>query len=637
MQPRIHRIHPLIFFLLSFHLSSNAQQNKWDTTSIAAELRKDAYAVKRNEEIVLEVSDLDKMKLHVHCVETVLNEKGKQFLIFALETDKFTSLDDIDIRVFDAAGTLIKKYKDHDIITAATGLESFIDDHKIYFININAGFFPVTVETDYILKSKGTIALPPYQIKRPNEAVEHSRFTARVKRDIGIRYKEKNIHLSPSITKEGNYDVYDWSVSNLPPKRIEEDGPENGSQFPAILLAPNRFELDNKSGSLTTWKDFGYWYNELLFGMDSLSDQRKSFYRDLVRNAADDRGKEIIIYDYLKKNFRYVSIQLGIGGFKPASAEFTDEKKYGDCKALSNYMKAVLNCLNIKSEVALINAGSRAEAVDEDFPCNRFNHMILCIPGEKDSTWLECTSRTTDFGVLGNFTENRNALLITDDEGGILVPTPRSRPSENIMNTYSTVDLQEDGSGKTKTIFKVSGEYKQGMLGLKEEKPDVQRSYLINHLGFKEPGQPIFAENDRDKKMQIVLDQQLAKIPELSTGNKMFLRPSVVFLWNVKMPRAGNRQEDFYFSCPFEKSDTSVIRLPKGYIVDDIPAQVNDSCTYGHFSRKCWYDAKTNEVFTAAKLDLNTYKIPPSDYAVVKKFFDAVLQSNESRLVLRKD
>ena len=73
--------------------------NKWDTTAIAPELRKDAYAVVRNEEIVLEVSDLDKMKLHVHRVETVLNKKGKQFLVFAEETDKFSNLDDIEIKI----------------------------------------------------------------------------------------------------------------------------------------------------------------------------------------------------------------------------------------------------------------------------------------------------------------------------------------------------------------------------------------------------------------------------------------------------------------------------------------------------------------------------------------------------------
>lgn len=636
MQPSIRRIQPLIFLLLNFYQSSYAQQNKWDTTAIAAELRKDAYAIKRTEEIVLEVSDLDKMKLHVHRVETVLNEKGKQFLLFAEGTNKFNSLDEIEIKVFDTRGVLIKKYKEHDLNTAVS-VESFIDDHKIYFLNIDAGSYPVTVETEYSLKFKGTFVFPSYEIMKPNEGVEHSLFTARVKKEVGLRYEEKNIHLNPSITKDGNYDVYEWSVTNLRPMWLEDDGPDNGSQFPAILLAPNRFELDNRPGSLTSWKDFGYWYFELSFGMDSLSDQRKAFYRGLVRNAVDDREKEIMIYNYLKKNFRYVSIQLGIGGFKPASAEATDEQKYGDCKALSNYMMAVLNCLNIKCYVALVNGGPRQEAVDEDFPCNRFNHMIVCIPGANDSTWLECTSRTADFGVLGSFTENRNALLITDNVGGVLVPTPRSKPSENVMKTYSTVDLQEDGSGNTKTIFDVSGEYKQDFLSLKEEKPDVQKSFLINHLGFKDPGQLLFTENNQGKNQQIVLDQQLTKIPDLKTGNKMFLRPSVAYIWNVKMPVAENRRQDFYFASPFEKSDTSVIRLPKGYVVDDMPPPVTDSCKYGLFIYKCWFDARSNEVVSTSRLDLKTCKIPPSDYADVKKFFDAVLQNNEERLVIRKN
>ena len=101
---------------------------------------------------------------------------------------------------------------------------------------------------------------------------------------LGFRYKEKNIRLNPSITKDGNFDVYDWSVSNLPPIQLEDNGPAYGNQFPVILLAPNRFELDNKSGSLTTWKDFGYWYYELSFGMDSLSASAESILSGACQN-----------------------------------------------------------------------------------------------------------------------------------------------------------------------------------------------------------------------------------------------------------------------------------------------------------------------------------------------------------------
>jgi hypothetical protein len=71
-------------------------------------------------------------------------------------------------------------------------------------------------------------------------------------------------------------------------------------------------------------------------------------------------------------------------------------------------------------------------------------------PGKKDSTWLECTSKTADFGVLGSFTENRSTLLITDS-GGVLVPTQKAGLLKMLLKHL--VDLQEDGSGKTNTVL----------------------------------------------------------------------------------------------------------------------------------------------------------------------------------------
>ena len=98
---------------------------------------------------------------------------------------------------------------------------------------------------------------------------------------------------------------------------------------------------------------------------------------------------------------RYVSIQLGIGGFKPSAAKFVDEKKYGDCKALTNYMKNLLSVVGIASYPALINAGYNKYPADTRFPSDPFNHVILCVPMEKDTVWLECTSNNAKAGFFG--------------------------------------------------------------------------------------------------------------------------------------------------------------------------------------------------------------------------------------------
>ena len=625
-------------FLLSLILilaRSEAQDFNFDTASIAPELRKDANVVVRSEKIEFEVSDIDQSKLHVHRVITILNEKGKDALYFSQETDKLIILDDIEIKVYDAAGKTINKYKHHDFNTIA-GVEEFIDDYKTYYLKIKTPSYPVTLEIDYKIKYKGSSRYPTYQIIKSNEGIENSSFTARIYKDFDLRYKEKNIKLSPVITEDGDYKVYTWSVKNLSPIRYEENAVSYESRYPSILLAPNKFKLDKYPGDLSSWKNFGLWYNDLLNGVDTLSEQRKEFYRDMVKNAKSDQEKEKIIYSYLQNNFRYVSIQLGIGGFKPIAANITDIKKYGDCKGLSNYMVVVLRSVGIKSYMAIINAETNVEPADPAFPCNQFNHVIVCIPGKKDSTWLECTSKTSDFGVLGSFTENRNALLITEN-GGVLVPTPRSRASENVIRAYTTIDLHDDGSGKTNTVFTAHGEYKQELMDLKDEKADDQKLFMINHWGFKDPDEIRFDTADLRNNLQLDLDQQLESIPELKTTSKMFLRPSIIDLWVIKLPKSENRKQDFYFACPFVKIDTTLIKLPSGYIVDALPQSISDSCKYASYVSRCWYDEKTHQVYSAAKIVLNEYKIPAGDYVGVKKFFDGVLQGNEERIVVKKE
>jgi hypothetical protein len=263
---------PLILFLAR----SEAQNLSFDTTSIAPELRKDAYVVVRSEKIEFEVSDIDQSKLHVHRIETVLSEKGRDALFFTMETDRFVTLDDVEIKVYDVNGKTINKIKLRDIKTIE-GVIEFIDDYKTYYQNIKVASYPVTIETDYKIKYKGSLDYPAYHILGSNEGVENSSFTARINKNIDLRYKEKNIKLSPVVTEDGDFKVYTWSVKNLSPIKYEENAVNNESGFPSILLAPNKFKLDKYTGDLSSWKNFGLWYNELLEGVDTIYFKRKEF------------------------------------------------------------------------------------------------------------------------------------------------------------------------------------------------------------------------------------------------------------------------------------------------------------------------------------------------------------------------
>jgi len=151
-------------------------------------------------------------------------------------------------------------------------------------------------------------------------------------------------------------------------------------------------------GQLTSWQSYGKWQHDLNADVCTLSADRAAEIKKLTANLPGDKEKVKYLYEYLQHNVRYVNIKLGIGGLKPLSATFVDQKKYGDCKALSNYMVALLKSVNIPAYYAIVKAGDNEEPADPAFPADPFNHIIVCVPLKGDTTWLECTNNTQPFG-----------------------------------------------------------------------------------------------------------------------------------------------------------------------------------------------------------------------------------------------
>ncbi len=599
-------------------------------------LKANAQVITEEENSFFDVTDIDRARLTVHKRFTITSAAGKRFLVFHQFSNKFISLEDAEVKVYGPDGKVSGKYKKKDMFTTAVG-DGLVDEGYQTFLQLSGGTYPVTIEFDYELRFTGTLVYPGYDIQESGESILNSSFTARVPVDLDLRFKEKNIHLPPVISQVDKYKTYTWTVKNLPALEYEEDAGSYSSRYPGIILAPNHFKIYNVEGDMSSWKNFGAWEYGLINGLDALPDERKAFFKDLVKDASSDREKIKRVYEYLQKNFRYVSIQLGIGGYKPFPAAFTDQKKYGDCKGLSFYTHSVLNSLGIKSYVALINREYNDEPVDPSFPCNQFNHMILCVPEAKDSIWLECTGKTNDFGSLDPSTQNRNALLITE-RGGVLVPTPPGKSSDNIFTSKSYISLDESNGGNVKTSILVTGEYKEDFTHhFFQEKSDDQKYFLQHYIHFKQPDEFTAKKEEDNGNTRAVLELVYEKIPDFSAGSKLFLPMGMYKLFSFDLPKSENRRLDYFFYHPLEKTDTSVFKLPEGYIKDVLPEEKTLTCDYATFFIKCWFDEKENSIYSVEKLVLRNSKIPAAKYAAVKTFFDEVKKLNSGHIVVKKN
>lgn len=618
----------LIVFLASF--AAGAQSGLYTLASVPEALKAKATVVTYLEDITYEIESLDKTTYSVHKIFTVINEEGKDALLFNEYSSKYVSLEDAEIKVYDGNGKQTARYKKKDMTTVATG-EGLIEDGYVTYYRITPPSYPVTIELNYEQKIKSTLAVPDYRFIQPKQSILSSTYTARVPVEFNLKYKPVNTTVQPVITDDGKDKIYKWSVKDLAPLEYEEGAVSAHSRYPHIALAAEQFSHYGYRGDFSSWKNFGTWVSNLYTGLDELPADRQQFFANLVKDVPDQKEKIRKIYQYMQQNFRYVSIQLGIGGYRPFSATFTDQKKYGDCKALSNYMKAALKTVGIRSHVAIINAEFNQEPVDPEFPSNNFNHVILCVPGQKDSTWLECTSSTAAFGELGNFTENRNALLITEN-GGVLVPTPRSHASANVFTTLTTVSLADDLSGISETVIYAHGEFREILNSIIKEKKDRQKEAIVFYWGFKQPEDFILTKDGETATLKMAF----SKIPEFSSGDKVFINPRMNKIWSSKLPKSDNRKLDYYFRYPFEKRDTTIYKLPAGSKPDVVAKEKELKCDYASFTSKSWYNESENAVYVVTALILQQYKIPASGYAAVKKFFDDINQEDAQKLVVKK-
>jgi hypothetical protein len=600
-------------------------------------MKKDADVVLREEYIKFTLKDINSAKFEVHDVYTILNESGKNYLNFDEFSYKFRVLDDAEIKVYDAFGIKQNTYSKKEMTSLNYG-EGLVPEGKVTYFSVAAPSYPITVEINYTVKYKGLLSYPANYFQIPNHSVQHAVFDVEVPVDLSFRYKVLNCNYQPVVTHNGDKDFYHWEVNNLTAYKSEKHVGSSDNYMPKVLLAPNKFQLDDYEGDMTSWKNFGIWMNSLYAKTTSLSDEKKIFYQAMVKGAASDIEKAAILYSYMQNNMRYVSIQLGIGGLRPFPASFVDEKKYGDCKALSNYLKSALDAVGIKANVVIIEGGMTPKNVLEDFPADYFNHVILCIPQPKDSIWLECTSTTLPFAQLGPFTENRKAMMVTDS-GGVLVNTPVSKFKNNSDIFFTNIEVGDDGAAKLTASYKSNGEERDNMLmRFHDMKDDEKRKYFITEVEWKQPDViDISSSNKIDNPYLVTAKMEYEKIYAFKSGSKYFFEPKLHPVFDEDIPETDKRKQDYYFTYPFQSVDTTVYHFTPAFSIESLPKNKLVNLPFATYNCNYKWDAVTHTLSTITLLQIKERIVRAADYPMLLDFKKQVMADVTEKIVMKKE
>lgn len=605
----------------------------YPAADIPAELRKGADAVVRNETTTFRVISPGKAIETLELAVTILNGRGDAHAQMTVHYDKLRKVKTFEGALYAADGKLVKRLKKADIIDGSAFSGSFMEDNRFKTASLEHKEYPFTVVWTTETETSNTMFYPSWVPPVSKKvSVEYAALLMVCPQGLSFEHRAFGLPEPVAATDQKGNNTWQWAVSGLQAKEGEPLAPYwQGSQV--VLTRPLIFEIDGQKGSMQSWQQYGAFIQQLNQGRDILPQEVVDKVNALTSGLTTAEDKVKAVYEYMQQNTRYVSIQLGIGGWQPFEAAFVAQKGYGDCKALSNYTLALLKAAGIRSHYAIISAGAeKKEVVLEDFPQSYFNHAILCVPLQKDTLWLECTSQINPFGHLGSFTGNRKALLITES-GGKLVNTRTYTHKDNVRNTHTFIDLHQEQPG-----FKISRTYSgilfDGVHTVMRSHEQQQKDWLYQQAGLPEVSIKQYALENRKTKAPAMLLQAEGVLQEKlqRSGSRLFV-PLALGEFPLELPRpVADRKTDFVQAWGYTYSDTLMYQVPAAFKAEHLPAPVRLHSDFGTYELEAVYER--GQIRSVERLCLYEGKHPASRYAEWVAFVQKLRSAHASKAVL---
>jgi hypothetical protein len=570
-------------------IKAKAQQN-YDASLIPKELKPYASAVIRNMELSTEVKDLNNTIYHVKQAVTILNKNGDDNADVVVWHNKSNQIRYIKGIVYNEAGKPVGKFSERDFQDVSAGSStSMFEDSRVKHFQPAVIDYPYTVEYEYEVRSKQSLNFRDWRpVPSAGTAVEQSTYQFICKPDFNIRYKEINYpgKVATGIDKAGSK-TYTWQVKGLKSIKDEPYSPNPEQFLTYVKVAPEKFAYEGYTGSFNNWSELGKWtYDKLLKTRTQLLPETVTRIKELTKDLTNPKLKAKKIYEYMQQKTRYISVQVGIGGFQPMLATEVDRLSYGDCKALVNYTQALLKAADIDAYYCVVESGSRKVSLMPDFASmNQGDHVILCLPLKNDTTWLECTNQQIPFGFLGDFTDDRYVLACLPT-GGKLLHTPKYTAQANRQTRKGTFTIDNTGelAGSMTTTFEgAQYDNREELIGepYTEQVKSLQDIYPVNNMEIRK------FELKQHKAIAPVVTETIAlKARDYATLNTDGLYFSINPVNRVaRAPKeVRNRTSNVYINRGYTDEDELTYNIPQGYRADKLPLSVSIEKPFGKFT-----------------------------------------------------
>ena len=562
---------------------------------------------------------------------TALNKKHEDQLLFYENFQKNEGkIIDLKIAIFDADGELIKKVKGKEVKEYGIQDIEFTKGTLTLHYAYKSESYPKTIHVTYELHIES-----PYYLRTWLPVSTFKQSVERASISINDLVGQSFEYLTHDLIEQNEVstDVISFHYDSKKAFHKEKYMPNLFDCLPKLEFSLRRLNYHGHDGYITGWNEFGSWaFKEMYLPKQDID---LSILRDETSKIIDETDDKLEIakklYQYIQRNTRYVLIILGDGGWSPLPVSVVHSRKYGDCKALSFYYNTLCKAYDIEATLALVKAGEEKQSAHKDFYNTvQFNHVISKLDIDGQSYWVDCTSKKNPFNYLGDFTDDRNVLLI-NREKGIIDRTPKY---ECLQTTSSTLEFSEVSGLKahvkiaTKGIGITDKLFEHSKTGA-QEKATYQKSLISNYTNpIIEDFSFEFDTTNLQVREQITIQSKNAG-ERFGKHIKIKLNHGEIDVPKLKRDKKRDWPVKFVRDKEFKaftklKHDLNLVPLKE----DDVSLESE----FGSYSFKT--TASAGEVLIERKLKINEGVYAPRRYKEVKSFFDKIKKVEKRTILL---
>lgn len=596
-----------------------------------------ALSQNMNSEVILKHTkckvESNRLIIENHLKIAINNRKGEDNIRFVIPYNDKKAIKNLSGYITDFSGNTVRKLSKKEIkdVSDISDISLFEDDYKKVF-TLKHNQYPYIIHLNYTQIFHEYLNIihwtPVHKNKYPTRK---GILEIESPSNIKLQIKEINISEKPKITEVENLKHYKWEINNIREIKKENYSPPARAVIPKIIVKPEEFTYEIY-GKQDSWKNFGQWVYEITSGQIDLPASEKYTLDTLLKNCKNDKEKVNRIYYYLQDNTRYVSVQLGIGGFRPFPATYVAEKKYGDCKALSNYMMAMLQYAGIPSHYITIFHDVDIPLVHSDFPYQQFNHVIVMAPIDNDTIWLECTSDDAPAGYVGENIQNRSALLVAN-QNSQLVKTPALTNNDVLSVRNFHFELGTQGMDDVQLNYNKKGPEFELFSSISENTDSKTQKEIIEQMHYFFPDKEIidfsFHRESRDSSsIEISIKMKTSSLVK-KYGNDFVCQIIDANIPDLEKP--SKRKLPVWINYPTHTIDTFTYLIPNNLQIRSIPKSISISSKYGSYQKEC--RKKEDKVIFHRTFLLNAGKYSIEEYPDFYAFIQKIKESERGNLI----